>query len=1370
MKKQNAVKQIKEVTLSLTDRMLNSKSKEEREVISNDFTKIFRSNGPCIYAFVTNKVKDAIKIGYTDQYYEKRIDQWRKHYGQKEGDVTCIGCWSSEEIDSLNNRVFFWDHAVHKNVENRGYANISKQEFVNYISDEGKKIIDLHYSSEFFKKYKSLLNGELDNDRGELSAELIEDIIIEMRRAIKDGSLDFKTYQFDEEGKTSSKKADIAWKTPDTYQNTSLQEEAIKNGVNAINKGKKKLLMAAVMRFGKTHACYEIINQCKDINRVIVTSAKADVRKAWRDDINHYHFADRFVFLEPKSKYDFNISYKPEDSDKVITKNASTKDLTELLENIEKNKKVLIVFATLQDLAGSLSLLKEKHKGIFDKEFDMMIVDETHYGSHAGKFGNITGLKNNDLDCEDYSDIEEEIKRMEENQKQIESLNIKYKAILQVSGTPYYILASNEMFDKVAEIISKVSYTDMIIARDKWERDNKDKDRSESPYFGVPTLHKIGLQLTNECQKIIANSGLDDSMSTLLQVKSGKFVHEKAIKNLMKGIFGDGSTDSIALLKNKKVDGNKVCKHTMIRLPGINKGKAMEDLLNDTINTKEREVIRLSGENPSVSDVDELNKKLTDLDNNGKCSIILTVNVYTTGVSMPLIDSMIYMRNTRNPQDYDQAIFRLCTRNFKKVKDPEEGMPKLINMKENVYLIDFNVSNIFRMMANSAKMQAITEGNPSPKRIKELIEQDISAMPLYCERGDEVMTKMCVITPKDMMEIYGNYNANKSITDIANDEIDLFDSLFRNETFKNIINSFNVEADNSKNSLLNAEGADSLDDLEEIEKKNNKSCGIKINKENRKLTKEEQDIKAKFKRILKCLLYCNLCLDIPYVDMDDLLEKAKKDDEFKSMLKSFKISIHGLEKMFNAMPNNFKQLFNNTLLKISLLAEDTNKGDHEKFMTAISDLGRIEKNEVITPSSIVKKMIAKLDKKDFENAKSILLVNEKQGEFFAELCKQFGKEEMVKKCKIVPSSEMTKFLIKKLLKTMNLSDYINNIILDIKDNNDDGKYDINDFLKINNNELLNMNSGKKFDVVLMNPPYGSVGGDTLHLKFVDKCLNIADYQVTVMPFAFVTKAKHKPSKKYKEKFSPYLSEVEEVNSNEFAGTAMHNVGIYVFGDETKDINIKYVNSQNETLTSLLDKSEFNDYEQCIINMLTGRGQLPILNIGRADKRKKELVGMTTDEIDAFLINKVKRNTLSIKTYLDNECTILLVNVANGGMNGRAISSKNGQIFTKYNEVEQFFINAKVSSGYNAIVFDSKKAAENCKIAIQNPLLRFTIYRLQDDQNMYARIYKCITDINWEDPRVKTDEGLLEVCGCPKDKCKEYADYCKKIIEKVDNKK
>ena len=315
-----------------------------------------------------------------------------------------------------------------------------------------------------------------------------------------------------------------------------------------------------------------------------------------------------------------------------------------------------------------------------------------------------------------------------------------------------------------------------------------------------------------------------------------------------------------------------------------------------------------------------------------------------------------------------------------------------------------------------------------------------------------------------------------------------------------------------------------------------------------------------------------------------------------------------------------------------------------------------------------------------------------------------------------------------------------------------------------------MEQGKRFSVCIQNPPYGSVGGDTRHLRFVDKCLDLAETQIVVMPFTFVTKVHHKPAKKYKEKFSKYLSEVEEVDSKYFKGTSMPNVGIYVFGNETKYIDIKYADSRIETLTSLLDKSEFTNYEKNIVKYLSEKEQLPILNIGRVDKRKKELIGMTNDEVNIFLINKIKRNTLPIKKYLDNGRAILLVNVANSGMNGRTLSSKNGQIFTKYNEVEHFFINTKVSSGYNAIVFDSKNAAENCKIALQNPLLRFTIYRIQDDQNMYSRIYKYVTNINWEDPRVNTDEGLLEVCGCPKDKCKEYADYCRKIIEEVDTKR
>ena len=170
----------------------------------------------------------------------------------------------------------------------------------------------------------------------------------------------------------------------------------------------------------------------------------------------------------------------------------------------------------------------------------------------------------------------------------------------------------------------------------------------------------------------------------------------------------------------------------------------------------------------------------------------------------------------------------------------------------------------------------------------------------------------------------------------------------------------------------------------------------------------------------------------------------------------------------------------------------------------------------------------------------------------------------------------------------------------------------------------------KFDICLMNPPYGSVGGDTIHLKFVDKCLDFASTQVVVMPFKFVTKIYHKPAKKFKEKFSPYLSEVEEVDSKCFIGTEMYNVGIYVFGDETQNIDIKYVNSQNETLPSLLDKSEFTVYEKEIIQYLEKQGSQEIIWAGGNRKLKSELQNIAVENHKDFLKKKIIDSCKNLK--------------------------------------------------------------------------------------------------------------------------------------------
>ena len=362
--------------MSILDAAMNVNNDKKEDELIEKLNKVIKNNGPTIYAFVVDKDKNAIKVGYT-------------------------------------------------------------------------------------------LNGELSFDeREKLSDKLIEDIIKQMKMNIKNGTADFKIFSYE-----TKQEASKEWGSPQTYNNTDLQEEAINNGVAAINKGAKNILMAAVMRFGKTHAAYEIVKKAK-LKRVIVTSAKADVRAAWRDDINHKHFYKDFVFIEVLNQYKWDVTAYDEKSGKLMTHHLPVhKDMLK-----EYADKTIIFFFTLHDLGGNVKQMKAKHIGLFDEEFDMLIVDETHYGSHANTFGKVTGLG---IELEDeVTDIDDELKEMENNRKTLKSLKggLRYKRLLQVSGTPYYILASNEMIEPGSEIISKVSYTDMLEARDKWNRDNERKE------------------------------------------------------------------------------------------------------------------------------------------------------------------------------------------------------------------------------------------------------------------------------------------------------------------------------------------------------------------------------------------------------------------------------------------------------------------------------------------------------------------------------------------------------------------------------------------------------------------------------------------------------------------------------------------------------------------------------------------------------------------------------------------------------------------------------------------------------------------------------------------------------------------------------
>ena len=1129
------------------DRYLKGEGKDLQD-------EVLKTNAPIIYAFITDDVPDAIKIGYTDQGAYKRLTQWAAKYNN----VTLVGYWTSREFNQQAKYVFFKDFPVHKRVIDKGHYNLTKEDFDKLRKQPN--LTELHVSREFFRK----INDKTHDDKDTLSREIIEEIIRQMKEEIKAGNADFTLYELLEDGTVSH--VDKIMENINTFDPTPLQQQCIDKAKLAIEEGKTDLLMAAVMRFGKTFTTYQIIKQT-GLKYVLVTSAKADTRTAWRNDISHKDFINDFCFIEFDGQVSFLISEKDPKDGKIHTSSVQNAGL---IQQKRDEGKTVIVYATLQDLAGksvpitdegkdmsknfndfnNANTIKKKHEYLFSSTPDIMVIDETHFGSHANKFGAVTGLGDNVV--EDIKDIKKDDRDHQVLNKYVTVINAK--RTLQCSGTPYYILASGE-FGKEYEnktIISDVSFSDMLAARDQWDADNQKKspeemeDPSKSPYYGIPNIYKFGMKLTKSCENAIKEHDIDTRMSELFRIKNNQFVHKDAIKDLMISLYGDSTKSSIGFINTKKIEDGEIFKHTIIVLPQIKMCQLLEKLLLEEkiIDPNKREVIVVVNDNSTgysgnVKDADALNKHLADLEAHKPepiRSIILTVNRFLTGVTMPLVDSMIFMKDTQSPQEYDQAIFRLCSRNIGTAVDSQGNKIK-INRKANVYLIDFNITRMFKMTIDSTIAQAAAKGKTETSDLKEYLAQNLKDIPIYTDsifdkHGDEVLKGIHSVIPDDLLKEYVKYNNEKSIEDCINDSEKAFSGFFSDLNNINLLQSFSANKMGG-NGLADKEGTDSMNfDFSNMGKgaANHSSQpdtagdtqAPKMNK------KDLEELKNKFKNMIKTILYCNICFDKP---AQDIKEFIKLINNYQDLAKDFGLDIGVLNNVYRVLNNQEKLTINSLLYQLYVMSEDKDLSNVDKVMNSIHKLGKIDKAEVVTPPGLVDKMINKLDVNDIKNAGSILLVNEKYGEFFMGLHRKFnGSKSILSKCKIAPSSAITRHFCKKVVKQLGLSE---SIISDTEDLDGNGKYDIKDFLEMKNEEILKMNKGKKFDIVFSNPPYDN----GLHEKFDAKFFDICKGQICwVSPLSFLLGKRQ--NKKITDQLDKYAVDIEQINGNEYFDAAI----------------------------------------------------------------------------------------------------------------------------------------------------------------------------------------------------------------------------------------
>lgn len=300
---------------------------------------------PHIYAFSTNTVPNYLKVGDTYRPVSVRLREWKQHFPDLRQEY--------ESSAKLSDEAYFRDYSVHDFLENeKGKARLAPEELSPNI----------YYSNEFFKETSpSDVDEAITDIKNNFAAKtpkyLFYDPIMHLPQ----------TYTYER---------------TQTFPPRDNQQKVIDNFKAAISAGRTNLLMYAVMRFGKSFTSMCCAAEM-GARLVVIVSAKADVKTEWKKTVeSHVRFK----------------AYKFIDGDGLRRKHI----ITQTLDGGEN----IVVFLTLQDLQGKR--IKDRHEEIFGQPIDLLLIDETHFGARAEKYGEVLKSSGyikdteNELDSDDF--------------------------------------------------------------------------------------------------------------------------------------------------------------------------------------------------------------------------------------------------------------------------------------------------------------------------------------------------------------------------------------------------------------------------------------------------------------------------------------------------------------------------------------------------------------------------------------------------------------------------------------------------------------------------------------------------------------------------------------------------------------------------------------------------------------------------------------------------------------------------------------------------------------------------------------------------------------------------------------------------------
>ena len=1116
---------------------------------------------PYIYAFTTNTVPNYLKVGDTYRPVSQRLNEWRAFFPDLEKQY--------ENKAVIDEETYFRDYAIHQYLEN----DLNKKRLKSEDLEDG-----IYYSREFFKGAET---GDIDS--------AIEDI----KESYQANSSKYEYYS------SKNRLPQIFhYQRGEQWTLRPNQADAVKAFVNAVNNGRKNLLMYAVMRFGKsfTSLCCAL-EISADI--VLVVSAKADVKDEWKKTVEGAGNFSEYMFLEA---YDL----------------ASNENA--IKASREENKKV-VIFLTLQDLQGDA--IKDKHKELFKEQIDLLIIDETHFGARAESFGKI--LENAGYEKSDRSNINKlDDENIDVNIAEEELKQINARIRLHLSGTPYRILMGSE-FEK-DDIISFVQFSDIVKEQEEWDKNNLNKDdinEWDNPYYGFPQMVRFAFnpnKSSREKMEALKRSGVTFAFSKLFEPASikkdtknnghKKFINETEILDLLQVIDGSKEDENLlGFLDYDKIKEGRMCRHMVMVLPYCASCDAMEELLSkrkDAFkNLDEYEIINISGVDAGriYKKPSDIKNKIKECEDSNKKTITLTVNRMLTGSTVEQWDTMLYFKDTSSPQEYDQSIFRLQNQYIRTLSS-EKGFIKE-NLKPQTLLVDFDPDRLFRMQEQKSLIYNVNTEENGNSKLKERIVEELRISPVIMMNHNKIKE----VDATNILEAISEYNNQRSVSDEVLDiPVDL--SILNDETIRKAIEQ---QAEfNSKQGLTidpNQGEGDELDINEAGEEVEN-SEGNQDKTESKDYTEEKKDkeiekLEGQIKTYYQRILFFSFLTKDKVASLDDILSVIDKDENIR-LSKNLFLDKGIIEKISKVMDPFKRSRLDYKIQNISMLACDESVEPLTRAMTSIKKFNRMSESEVITPSKVCDEMVDLLPEKGLKESVSrqdkLLDIASKSGEYAVSLYKRltselgYSHEDIRNIIYSIPTSSIAYEFTRRFYEILDIN--VENIaagfnaydLIGVKNDKDEVDYEkISGILKQEKpfgkitleDEIKAGEKTVRFGAVIGNPPYQiSDGGAQASAKPIYQYFVLLGKQLSNRYSCYITPTRWFAGGKGLEEFRDMMLRDETIKElhdfltpeDIFPNTNNRGGVCYFLIDATKiGENVKFVTHKNNKRVSEIDR-------------------------------------------------------------------------------------------------------------------------------------------------------------------------------------------------------